>query len=133
MKRLLLLTLLAAGLAAGAATPVSAAYRIRIVTPTSALQYQGSVVAVRGRAEVRENMQAQGTDVRLIGADGRIQFIGFIPKLNAYDFPHVAALDGKEVVMYGVIEMFRGRGATQLIFHDQVQAWPVVPRTRPAA
>jgi hypothetical protein len=42
-------------------------------------------------------------------------------------------LDGKEVVMYGVMEIYRGRGATQLIFRDQVQAWPVAPRRRPAA
>lgn len=129
MKRLLLVTLLAVGVA----TPVWAAHRIQIVAPVRAMQFQGSVIAVRGRAEVRQNMQAQGTDVRLIGANGRVEFIGFIPKLNEYEFPHVAALDGKEVVMYGVIEMFHGRGATQLIFHDQVQAWPVVPRTRPAA
>jgi hypothetical protein len=53
--------------------------------------------------------------------------------LNMQQFPHVQALDGREVVMFGVMEIYQGRGATQLIFSNQVQAWPVVPRTRPAA
>jgi hypothetical protein len=126
MKRLLLASLLAVSVA----TPALAARSIPIIAAYRAGQFQGSIIAVRGRAEVRQNMQLQGTDVRLIGANGKIEFTGFIPKLNEYEFPHVAALDGKEVVMYGVIEMYRGRGATQLIFHDQVQAWPVVPRRR---
>ncbi len=128
MKRLLLLSLLALSVA----TPALAA-RITIVAPYRATQFQGSVMAVRGMAQVRENQQLQGTDVRLIGPGGRVLFIGFIPQLNMYAFPHVQALDGKEVVMYGVMEIYEGRGATQLIFRDQVQAWPVVPRMRPAA
>jgi hypothetical protein len=90
-------------------------------------------MAVRGIAQVRENEQLQGIDVRLLGPDGRVQFVGFIPRLNEYAFPHVKALDGKEVVMYGVMEIYHGHGATQLLYRDQVQAWPVVPRTRRAA
>ena len=128
MKRLLLLCLLALSIA----TPAFAA-RISVIAPYRAGQFQGSVMAVRGLAQVRENQQLQGTDVRLIGPDGRVLFIGFIPKLNMYQFPHVQALDGKEVVMYGVMELYQGRGATQLIFRDQVQSWPVAPRPRPAA
>jgi hypothetical protein len=132
MKRLLLSTLLAVSAAASAATPVLAA-RISIIAPYRATQFEGSVMAVRGLAQVRENEQLQGTDVRLVAPDGRVLFTGFIPKLNAYAFPHVKALDGKEVVMYGVMEKYQGHGATQLIFRDQVQAWPVVPRQRPSA
>ena len=128
MIRLLLLTLLAFSVA----TPALAA-RISIIAPYRATQFEGSVMAVRGLAQVRENEQLHGTDVRLVAPDGRILFFGFIPKLNEYAFPHVKALDGKEVVMYGVMEKYQGRGATQLIFRDQVQAWPVVPRQRPAA
>ena len=45
-------------------------------------------------------------------------------------FPDIQSLDGKEVVMYGVMEIYRGLPATQLIFNDQVQSWPVVPRSR---
>ena len=122
-KRLLL-----ALAAACMATPALAAPKVRIIAPYRAGQFQGSVMAVRGKAEVRENSQLQGTDVRLVAPDGHVQFVGFIPKLNKYEFPDVEALDGKEVVMYGVMEIYRGRGATQLIFHDQVQAWPIVPR-----
>lgn len=132
MKRLLALSLLALSVATSLATPALAA-RISIIAPYRAPQFQGSVMAVRGIAQVRENQQLQGTDVRLIGPGGRVLFIGFIPQLNMYAFPHVQALDGKEVVMYGVMEIYEGRGATQLIFRDQVQAWPVVPRQRPAA
>jgi hypothetical protein len=128
MKRLLLATLVATCVA----TPVLAA-TIQIIAPYRAGQFQGSVMAVRGKAEVRPNGQIQGTDVRLISPSGRVEFIGFIPKLNLHEFPNIDALDGKEVVMYGVIEIYRGRGATQLIFRDQIQAWPVVPRPRRAA
>ena len=123
MKRLLL----AALMAAVAITPAFAV-QIRIVSPYRASQFQGSVMAVHGRAEVRHNMQMQGTDVRLIAPDGRVEFIGFIPKLNEYEFPNIQSLDGKEVVMYGVMEIYRGLPATQLIFNDQVQSWPIVPR-----
>ena len=128
MKRLLLLILLAVTVA----TPALAA-RIAVIAPYRAPQFLGSVMAVRGKAEIRRNEQLQGTDVRLIGANGRIEFIGFIPMENMHEFPNVQALDGREVVMYGVIELYQGRGATQLLTRDQVQAWPIVPRARRAA
>jgi hypothetical protein len=126
MKRLLL----AVALAAAIATPVLAAPQIRIIAPNRAPQFQGSVMAVRGRAEVRPNEEFQGTDVRLIGPGGRTEFTGFIPLLNMHEFPNVNDLNGREVVMWGVIEIYRGRGATQLIYADQLQAWP--PRQRTA-
>lgn len=128
MKRLLLLALLITGIA----TPVLAA-QIRVIAPYRAPQFQGSVMAVRGMAQVRPNEQLQGTDVRLIGPNGQIEFTGFIPKLNMHRFGHVQALDGREVVLVGVMEIYRGRGATQLIFSEQVRPWPIVPRVRPAA
>jgi hypothetical protein len=128
MKRLLLMSLLAVGIA----TP-SLAAGIKIIAPYRATQFEGSVMAVRGVAEVRENQQFHGTDVRLRGPNGRIEFIGFIPMENRHEFPHVQGLDGREVVMYGVMEIFQARGATQLLHHDQVQAWPIVPRPRRSA
>jgi hypothetical protein len=124
MKRLVLvLTMLVAGYSASA----SAATKIRIVAPWRALQYQGAVVAVRGKAEIGHG-ELQGTEVRLRGADGRLQFLGFVPKLNEGSFPDLNALDGREVVMYGVIEKFRAVGATQLLYRDQLRTWPLPKR-----
>jgi len=121
MKRLLLPALL---LLAGFAAEAASAATIRIVAPWRASQYEGAIVAVRGRAEVRRDTNLMGTEVRLTDADGKISFIGFIPKLNEYSFPDVESLNGREVVMYGVIEMYYATPATQLIFRNQLQPWP---------
>lgn len=125
MKRLVLVI---AVLAAGFSASASAATKIRIVAPWRALQYQGAVIAVRGKAEIGHG-SLQGTEVRLRGADGRLQFLGFVPKLNEGAFPNLDSLDGREVVMYGVIEKFSAVGATQLLYKDQLRTWPLPPRS----
>ena len=109
----------------GFAASASAARTIRIVAPYRAPQFEGAVVAVRGRAEIRQDSNLQGTEVRLVGADGRIQLIGIISKLNQHAFPDMMALNGREVVMYGVIEMYFATPATQLTYRDQLRSWPV--------
>jgi len=119
MRKLLLLVLAVAA----TVTPALAVTRhIQIVAPYRAGQAQGNVVAVRGRAEIRPDIVHSGTDVRLVNDEGRVVFIGFIPKLNEYDFPQLADLEGKTVVMWGVIEIYQGLPATQLIAHDQLRA-----------
>jgi hypothetical protein len=117
MRKLLLL---AAALAA-TATPALAVRRIPIVAAYRAGQAQGNVVAVRGHADIRPDITYQGTDINLVDDNGRVIFVGFIPKLNEYAFPQVAGLNGKTVVMYGVIELYRGLPATQLIYRDQLR------------
>jgi hypothetical protein len=116
MRKLLVLAL---GLAV-IATPVLAARRVHIVPAAQAGQSQGNLAAVRGRARIRPDITNQGTDIDLIDANGRVVFVGFIPKLNEYAFPQVAGLDGRTVVMYGIIELYQGVPATQLIFSDQL-------------
>lgn len=126
MKPVFLAACLAAGLAlvlAAMPGPAQAA-RIKIVDTRTAGQRQGNVVAVRGRANIHDDPVFQGVDVDLIGSDGRVQFTGFIPRLNLYAFPQAASLNGKDVVMYGVIEMYLGLPATQLIFRDQLRPAP---------
>lgn len=112
--------LLAAALAAFA-TP-ALALRIPIVAPYRAGQAQGNLVAVRGRAMIQPDPSFQGTDVKLVDDTGRVTFIGFIPKLNEYAFPDLAGLNGKTVVMYGIIELYEDLPATQLIYRDQLRA-----------
>lgn len=97
------------------------ARRIPVVAPYRAGQAQGSVLAVRGLAEVHPDVTYQGIDIDLLDEQGHVVFIGFIPKLNAHAFPQAEALNGKMVVMYGVIEIYRGLPATQLIAHDQLR------------
>jgi hypothetical protein len=103
-------------------TPALAARRIQIVSPNRAAQSQGGLVAVRGRASIHPDIAYQGTDIDIIGDNGRVVFVGFIPKLNEYAFPQVSGLDGKSVILYGIIEMYRGVPATQLIYQDQLRA-----------
>jgi hypothetical protein len=110
--------------AALASAPADAATRIKIVDTRTAGQREGSLTAVRGRAEVHEDQVVQGLDVNIIGRDGRVEFIGFIPRLNQYAFPQAARLNGRQVVMYGVIEFYQGVPATQLVFTDQLRAAP---------
>jgi hypothetical protein len=117
MKSLLLL----AAVLAATATPSLAARRIPVVAAYRAGQAQGSVLAVRGRAEVREDVSHAGLDVILHDETGRMVFIGFIPRLNQYAFPQAESMNGKTVVMYGVIELYRGVAATQLIYTDQLR------------
>ena len=117
MKKLLLL---AAALAA-IATPALATRRIPIVAAYRAGQGQGSVLAVRGRADVREDISHPGLDINLLDDTGRVVFVGFIPRLNQYAFPQAESMNGKTVVMYGVIELYRGLPATQLIYRDQLR------------
>lgn len=119
MRKLLLLSLAMAAIV----TPALCVTRhIQIVAPYRAGQAQGNVVAVRGRAEIRPDITHPGTDVRLVNEEGRVVFIGFVPKLNEYDFPQLADLDGKTVVMWGVIEIYQGLPATQLITRNQLRA-----------
>ena len=122
MKRLLPL---AALLIAGFAGAASAA-TVRIVAPWRAGQYEGSVVAVRGLAEIRQDTSLLGTEVRIVNAQGRQIFMGFIPRLHEHAFPGVLAFNGREVVMYGVIEMYHSSPATQLLYRDQLRPWPPV-------
>jgi hypothetical protein len=102
------------------ATPCLAR-RIAVMAPYRAGQAQGSVLAVRGRAEIHPDVTYQGIDVDLVDGNGRVVFIGFIPKLNAQAFPHAKALNGRMVVMYGVIEIYHGLPATQLLYRDQLR------------
>lgn len=99
----------------------ASALHIAVVAPYRASQAQGYLVAVRGRAEIKSDTVYPGTDVNLVDDNGRVVFVGFIPKLNAYAFPQAASLDGKMVVMYGIIEIYQGRPATQLIHSDQLR------------
>ena len=115
-KCLLLVVVLAA-----AATPALAVRHIPIVAPYRAGQAQGSVVAVRGHAEIHPDITHSGTDIDLVDDNGHVIFIGFVPKLNEYAFPQMEGLNGKTVVMYGVIEFYRGLPATQLIYRDQLR------------
>ena len=117
MRKLLLL---AVALAA-TTTPALAVGHIPIVAPYRAGQAHGSVVAVRGSAEIHPDITYQGTDIDLVDDNGRVTFIGFVPKLNAYAFPQMEGLNGKTVVMYGVIELYLGLPATQLIYGDQLR------------
>lgn len=119
-KSLLLAGAFGAATVAAIATPAFA-LRISVVAPYRASQAQGYLVAVRGRADIQSDSVHQGTDVNLIDDNGRVVFIGFIPKLNAYAFPQAASLNGKMVVMYGIIEIYQGRPATQLINSDQLR------------
>lgn len=116
------LVFLALAMAATVTPALCATRHIQIVAPYRAGQAQGNVVAVRGRAQIRPDTVHQGTDVTLINENGHAVFIGFIPKLNEYDFPQLAGLDGKTVVMWGVIEIYQGLPATQLISRDQLRA-----------
>jgi hypothetical protein len=109
-----------AALLVSLATPCLAR-RIPVVAAYRAGQAQGSVLAVRGRAEIRPDVTYQGLDVDLVDENGRVVFIGFIPKLNVQAFPHAEALNGKMVVMYGVIEIYQGLPATQLLISDQLR------------
>ncbi|MBV9548556.1 MAG: hypothetical protein JO256_02655 [Alphaproteobacteria bacterium] len=117
MRKLLAMAAILCGLA----TP-AAAFHIQVVAPYRASQAQGNLVAVRGRADIHEDMIHQGTDVNLVDDKGQIVFVGFIPKLNEYAFPQLASLNGRTVLMYGIIEIFHGHPATQLIFGDQLRA-----------
>jgi hypothetical protein len=119
-KFLLLAVALVAVTLAAIATPAFA-LRISVVAPYRASQAQGYLVAVRGRAEIHSDSVHPGTDVNLVDDNGRVVFVGFIPKLNAYAFPQTASLNGKMVVMYGIIEIYQGRPATQLINSDQLR------------
>jgi hypothetical protein len=111
--------LIAAALA-GLSSP-ALARRVVIVDAARAGRDQGSLVAVRGRAEIHDDTVHQGTDVNLVNESGRVIFTGFIPRLNEYAFPQLAGLDGQTVVMYGIIELYRGRPATQLTYTDQLR------------
>jgi hypothetical protein len=113
--------LLAAAALAGLSTP-ALALRIVVVDAHHAAQSQGNLVAVRGRADVHDDITNQGTDVNLLNDKGQIIFTGFIPKLNEYAFPQATDLNGRTVVMYGIIEMYRGHPATQLIYRDQLRS-----------
>ena len=117
MRKLLLLAVTLAA----TATPALATRRIQIVEPYRAGQDQGNLVAVRGRADIRPDNAVQGTDINLVNDQGRVVFIGFVPKLNAYAFPQMEGLNGKTVVIYGIIELYRGVPATQLIYNDQLR------------
>ena len=122
MRKFLLLTAALLALTPAAIVTPASALHISIVAPYRASQAQGYLVAVRGRAEIQSDTVYPGTDVNLVDDDGRVVFVGFIPKLNAYAFPQTAALNGKMVVMYGIIEIYQGRPATQLINSDQLRA-----------
>ena len=76
---------------------------------------------MRGRADIQSDSVHPGMDVNLVDDNGRVVFVGFIPKLNEYAFPQIARLNGKMVVMYGIIELYQGRPATQLINGDQLR------------
>ena len=117
MRKLLLIAAALAGLSSPAL-----ARRIVIVDATRAGRDQGNLVAVRGRADIHDDTVHQGTDINLVNENGEVVFIGFIPKLNEYAFPQLAGLNGRTVVMYGVIELYRGRPATQLIYADQLRS-----------
>lgn len=117
MRKLLFLAL---GLAA-IATPALATRRIAIVPAALAGRSQGNLAAVRGRAEIQPDIVHQGTDINLRDDNGRLIFVGFIPRLNEYAFPQLAGLNGHTVVMYGVIELYQGVPATQLIYSDQLR------------
>ena len=116
MKRFLPLVLLVGTFTPAMALPVP------VVPAYRAGNLQGHVVAVRGRAQVYTDATLPGTNVNLVASDGRIIFVGFIPKLNEGAFPDVASLNGREVEMYGVVEFFRGHPATQLTVSDQLRA-----------
>jgi len=117
MRKLLLI---AAALAA-LSTP-TLARRVVIMDAARAGQSQGNVVAVRGRADIREDMVHQGTDINLINEKGEVVFIGFITRTNEPTFPQLDGLNGRTVTMYGVIELYHGHPATQLIYKDQLRA-----------
>ncbi len=117
MRKLLLVAAALAGLCVPAL-----ARRVAIVDASRAGQSQGNLVAVRGRADIRDDNVHLGTDINLLNARGQVIFTGFIPRLNEYAFPQLAGLNGREVVMYGIIELYRGRPATQLIYTDQLRA-----------
>ena len=117
MRKLLLLAIMLVT----TATPALAVRHIQIVAPYRAGQAQGNVVAVRGHAQIRPDNSHQGTDINIIDDKGRVVFIGFVPKLNEYAFPQMESLDGKTVLMYGVIELYRGVPATQLLYRDQLR------------
>ena len=117
MRKLLLTLALVA-----IATPALATRHIPIVAPYRAGQAQGSVIAVRGHAQIRPDVTNQGTDINLVDDSGRVVFVGFVSRLNEYAFPHMDGLNGKTVVMYGVIELYRGVPATQLLYRDQLRA-----------
>jgi len=114
------LLFLAAALVA-ATVPALAARRVAVVAPYRAGQSQGSLLAVRGRADIREDNVHSGLDINLVDDAGRVVFVGFIPRLNQYAFPQVESMNGKTVVMYGIIEIYHGVPATQLIFRDQLR------------
>jgi hypothetical protein len=77
LSALLLLSLVTPGFARR--IPVVAAYR--------AGQAQGSVLAVRGRAEIHPDITYQGIDIDLLDERGHVVFVGFIPKLTPTPFP----------------------------------------------
>lgn len=112
--------ILAAAALAGLSTP-ALALRIVIMDAARAGQAQGNLVAVRGRADIHEDVVNQGTDVNLLNDNGKVIFTGFIPRLNEYAFPKAADLNGRTVVMYGIVEFYRGHPATQLIYRDQLR------------
>lgn len=120
MRQLLLAAALSGAIVATFAVPASG-WQVPVVAAYRAGQAQGHVVAVRGRADIRPDMEHQGTDVNLVDDKGHVIFIGFVPKLNEYAFPQLASLNGRNVTMYGVIEIYRGRPATQLINTDQLR------------
>lgn len=124
MRPVFLAGALAVAFVSAAAPADATPRRIKIVDTRSAGQRQGNLVAVRGRADIHDDPVFQGMDINLIGDDGKVIFIGFIPKLNEYAFPQAASLNGRQVVMYGVIEIYLGLPATQLTFTDQLRPAP---------
>jgi hypothetical protein len=117
MKQLVL----AAALVLLAAPAQAATMQLKILEPYRAGQEQGSLAAVKGRADIHPDGILPGTDIDLIDNTGRRSFIGFIPKLNEYLFPELAALNGKTVVIYGIIEIYQGLPTTQILNRAQVR------------
>jgi hypothetical protein len=117
MKKLVLATVLVL-----LALPAEAAVvQLKILQPYQAGQNEGGLAAVKGRADIHPDGILPGTDIDLIDDTGRRSFIGFIPKLNEYLFPDLATLNGKTVVMYGVIEFYESLPTTQLLNRAQVR------------
>ena len=99
----------------------SAVVQLKILQPYQAGQSEGNLAAVKGRADIHPDGILPGTDIDLIDNNGRRSFIGFIPKLNEYLFPDLAALNGKTVVMFGVIEFYESLPTTQILRPAQVR------------
>ena len=127
MRKPALTVVMTALILSALALPAAAAtVQLKIRQPYQASQDEGNLSAVRGVARISQDDTHAGTDINLYDSDGRRSFIGFVPKTNEYLFPDLASLDGKAVVLWGVIEIYQSLPATQLLNPDQVR--PVAGR-----